>query len=123
MKHIYIYIFLNKTYKNLFELIKLKSKKSCYSKQSLQYKNNMKKMDCHEEIIGKLHQHKKSKLPRKLIINKKYITLKALRQPRQKFDQKFNILFFYSNLYLHFLRSCCENIFKFVCIVSDKSRN
>ena len=51
-------------------------------------------MDCHEEIIGKLHQHKKSKLPRKLIINKKYITLKALRQPRQKFDQKFNILFF-----------------------------
>ena len=123
MKHIYIYIFLNKTYKNLFELIKLKSKKSCYSKQSLRYKNNMKKMDCHEEIIGKLHQHKNSKLPRKLIINKKYITLKALRQPRQKFDQKFNILFFYSNLYLHFLRSCCENIFKFVCIVSDKSRN
>ena len=83
----------------------------------------MKKMDCHEEIISKLHQHKNSKLPRKLIINKKYITLKALRQPRQKFDQKFNILFFYSNLYLHFLRSCCENIFKFVCIVSDKSRN
>ena len=46
-------------------------------------------MDCHEEIIVKLHQHKNSKLPRKLIINKKYITLKVLRQPRQKFDQKF----------------------------------
>ena len=26
----------------------------------------------------------------------------------------------YSNLYLHFLRSHCENIFKIVCIVSEK---
>ena len=68
MKHIYIYIFLNKTYKNLFELIKLKSKKSCYSKQSLQYKNNMKKMDCHEEIIGKLHQHKNLLLIRNILL-------------------------------------------------------
>ena len=29
-------------------------------------------------------------------------------------------LFFYSNLYLTFLTSCCENIFKIVCIVSGK---
>ena len=28
--------------------------------------------------------------------------------------------FFYSNLYLTFLRSSCENIFKIVCIVSEK---
>ena len=27
---------------------------------------------------------------------------------------------FYSNLYLHFLRPCCENIFKSVCLVSEK---
>ena len=44
--------------------------------------------------------------------------LKALRQPRQKFWP--NTLFFYSNLYLTFLRSCCENIFDIVCIVSEK---
>ena len=31
-----------------------------------------------------------------------------------------NTLFFDSNLYLTFLRSCCENIFKTVCIVSEK---
>lgn len=29
-----------------------------------------------KEIIGKEHQHKKSKLPRKLIVDKKFITLK-----------------------------------------------
>ena len=29
-------------------------------------------------------------------------------------------LFFYINLYLTFLRSCCENIFKIVFIVSEK---
>ena len=31
--------------------------------------------------------------------------------------------FFYSNLYLHFLRPCCENIFKIVYIVSEKTVN
>ena len=31
-----------------------------------------------------------------------------------------NTLVFYSNLYLNFLRPCCENIFKIVCIVSEK---
>ena len=31
-----------------------------------------------------------------------------------------NTLLFYSKLYLTFLRSCCENIFKIVCIVSEK---
>ena len=30
-------------------------------------------------------------------------------------------LFFYCNIYLHFLRPCCENIFNIVCIVSKKS--
>ena len=28
-----------------------------------------------KEIIGKIHQHNKSKLPRKLFVDKKYITL------------------------------------------------
>ena len=27
---------------------------------------------------------------------------------------------FYSNLYLTFVRSCCENIFKIVSIISEK---
>ena len=30
-----------------------------------------------EEIIGKLHQHNKSRLPGKLIVDKKCITLKT----------------------------------------------
>ena len=30
------------------------------------------------------------------------------------------LFFFYSNLHLTFLRSCCENIFKIICIVSEK---
>ena len=39
----------------------------------------------------------------------------------KNFGQKFqHSISFYSNLYLHFLRPCCENIFKFVCIVSEK---
>ena len=28
--------------------------------------------------------------------------------------------FFYSNLYIHVLWSCCEDIFKFVYIVAEK---
>ena len=40
--------------------------------------------------------------------------------PRQKFWRKFlTPYFFYSNLHLHFLRWCCKNIFKFICIVSE----
>ena len=31
-----------------------------------------------------------------------------------------NTMFFYNNLYIHFLRSCCENVFKIVCIGSEK---
>ena len=47
--------------------------------------------------------------------------LKALKQPCQKFWPKIlTPYFFYSNLYLTFLRSCCEKIFKIVCIVSEK---
>ena len=47
--------------------------------------------------------------------------LKVLKQPSQKFSPKILTLYFiYSNLYLTILRSCCENIFKIVCIVSEK---
>ena len=47
--------------------------------------------------------------------------LKTLRQPSQKFWPKIlTPYFFHSNLYLHFLRPPCENIFKIVCIVSEK---
>ena len=47
--------------------------------------------------------------------------LKALKHSSQKFWPKIlTPYFFYSNLYLIFLRSCCENIFKIVCIVSEK---
>ena len=51
----------------------------------------------------------------------KKIALKALRQPRQRFWPKIlTSYFFCSNLYLNFLRSCYENISKFVCVVSEK---
>ena len=46
---------------------------------------------------------------------------KVLRQPNQIFWPKIPTLyFFYSNLYQTFLRSFCKNIFKIVCIVSEK---
>ena len=58
----------------LFESIKGKSKKSYFSKKMLQYKNNMKKScSVMKEIIGKMHQHNKLKLPRRLFVDKKYI--------------------------------------------------
>ena len=67
-----------KAYKILFELIKRKSKKSYFSKKILQYKNNMKKMwSVMKDIKGKMHQHNKSNLPRKLFVDKKYITLET----------------------------------------------
>ena len=54
----------------------------------------------------------------------KWHYLKALKQPSQKFWPKIlRPYFFYSNLYLHFLRPCCENIFKIVCIVQRKLEN
>ena len=40
-----------------------------------------------KKIIGKMHQHNKSKLPRKLFVNKKYITLET------KIAKKFNEFF------------------------------
>ena len=50
--------------------------------------------------------------------------LKAVRPPWQKFWPKILTPYFlYSNLYLHFLRPFCENIFKFVCIVSEQLGN
>ena len=51
------------------------------------------------------------------------VCLKALRQPNQKFRPKILSSIFYSNLYLNLLRPSCENIFKIVCIVSDKTGN
>ena len=45
-----------KTYKNLFEPIKRKSKKSYFLKQILQYKNNMQKnWTVMKEIIDNMH--------------------------------------------------------------------
>ena len=77
-----------KAYKNLFELIKRKSKKSYFSKKILQYKNNMKKTwSVMKEIIGKMHQHNKSKLTRKLFVDKKYITLET--EIAKKFNEFF----------------------------------
>ena len=67
-----------KAYKNLFESTKRKSKKSYVSKKILQYKTNIKKAwSVMKKIIGKMHQHNKSKLPRKLFVDKKYITLET----------------------------------------------
>ena len=39
------------------------------------------------EIIGKMHQHNKSKLPHKLFVDKKYITLE--KQIAKKFNEFF----------------------------------
>ena len=65
-----------KTYNNLFESIKWKSKTTYFSTQILKYKINMKKTwSVRKEIIRKMHQHSKSKLPCKLLVGKKYITL------------------------------------------------
>ena len=77
-----------KAYKNLFESIKRKLKKSYFSKKILQYKNNMKKTwSVMKEIIGKMHQHYKSKLPHKLFVDKKYITLET--EIARKFNEVF----------------------------------
>ena len=54
---------------------------------------------------------------------KTYNYLKALKQPSQTFWSKILAPYFlYINLYLTFLRSCCENIFKIICIVSEEIR-
>ena len=61
---------------------------SYFSNKMLQYKNNMKKTWSEmKEIIRKTHQHNKSKLPRKLFVDKKYITLET------EIAKKFNELF------------------------------
>ena len=57
-----------KPYKYLFESIKQKTNKSHFSKQILLYKNNRQKTwNVMKEIISKMYQHNKSKLPRKPI--------------------------------------------------------
>ena len=67
-----------KSCKNLFESIKRKSKKSYFYRKLLQYKNNMAKTwRIMKEIIGKMHQHNKSKPPLRLFVDKKYITLET----------------------------------------------
>ena len=40
-----------------------------------------------KEIIGKMHQHNTSKLPRKLFVDKKYITLET--EIAKKFNEFF----------------------------------
>ena len=57
-----------KAYKNLFESIKRKSKKSYFSKKC--YKPGVSR----KKKIGKMHQHNKSKLPSSPSVDKKYIT-------------------------------------------------
>ena len=50
--------------------------KSCFSKQILQDKNNMKKKcSVAKQIIGKMYQDNKSNLPWQLFVDRKYITL------------------------------------------------
>ena len=54
----------------------------------LQYKNGMKKTwNVIKEIMGKMHQHNMSRLPRKLIIEKKFITSET--EIAQKFNEFF----------------------------------
>ena len=53
----------------------------------------------------------------RLFYDNKEWSLKALRQPRQKFWPKILTPYFF-----FFFLLCCENIFKFVFIVSEKIR-
>ena len=64
-----------KTYKNLFEAIKRKSKKNHYSQKILQFKYDIKKRwNVMKEIIGKAKHSKKSNFPQKLKIGNKIKT-------------------------------------------------
>ena len=64
-----------KTYKNLFEAIKSKSKKNHYSLKILQFKYDIKKRwNVMKEIIGKAKHSKKSNFPQKLKIGNKIKT-------------------------------------------------
>ena len=62
-----------KTYKNMFETIKRKSKRNCYSQKILEYKNNAKIWNIMKEVIGKTKKPG-SRLPTKLVINKNDVT-------------------------------------------------
>ena len=65
------HIITYKTYKNLFEAIKPKSKKNYYSQKMLQLKYDIKKRwNVMKEIIGKAKYSKKSNFPQKLKIGK-----------------------------------------------------
>ena len=61
-----------KTYKNLFESIKRKSKKNPFSQKILQFKNDIKKRwNVMKEIIGQTKHSKKSNFLQKLEIDNK----------------------------------------------------
>ena len=65
-----------KTYKNMFETVKFKSKKNYYNNLITKYKNNIKKTwSIMKEAIGKIKQVNNN-LPRRLIINNKEIYAK-----------------------------------------------
>ena len=65
-----------KTYKNMFETVKFKSKKNYYNNLITKYKNNIKKTwSIMKEAIGKMKQVNNN-LPRRLIINNKEIYAK-----------------------------------------------
>ena len=66
-----------KPYKYLFESIKQKTNKSHFSKQILLYKNNRKNTwNVMKEIISKMYQYNKSKLPHKPIAHETEIAKK-----------------------------------------------
>ena len=63
-----------KTYKNMFETIKRKSRRNYYSQKILEHKNNAKKSrNIMKEVIGKTNKSG-SRLPIKLLINKNDVT-------------------------------------------------
>ena len=75
-----------------------------------------------EFIFSKVTKKEKRKKKKKPPLDFLKWLLKGTGQPSQKILAKnLTPYFLDSNLYLHFLRSCCENIFKMVRLVSDKS--
>ena len=63
-----------KTYKNMFEKIKRKSKRNYYSQKILEYKNNTKKHGfIMKEVVDKTNKSR-SRLSTKLVINKNEVT-------------------------------------------------
>ena len=62
-----------KVYKNMFESIKHKSKKSCYSQKIIEYKDNAKKTwNVMKELIGKTRKSEPH-VPGKVLINEQEV--------------------------------------------------